>query len=109
MKKYITIFVFCTTLIACNNNSNVEATQKTTTSPLERARDLSYRIFDYMDRCDSKEITKATFDQTCKPMQKELDSLIKTMTFFQNEELKEYRTKLLSDLVTKKAARDSNK
>ena len=75
-------------------------------STLQRAKNLSTFIFSNVEKVDEHMMTKKQLKKLCDPIQKELDSLIKKLTFPQYEELKEYRSKLVSDMVDRKVERD---
>lgn len=77
-------------------------------TPLTRAKSLSDTIFYYVERVDKKLMSKKQLTKKCDPLQRELDSLIKTLNANQYAELSAYRTQLVSAMVDRKVIRDRN-
>lgn len=97
------------TLSYSSLNKNESVIAPDVDSTLKRAKRLSSIIFNNVEKVDENLMTKKQLKKLCDPMQKELDSLTKKLTLSQNEELKVYRTNLVSEMVDRKVERDRKK
>ena len=110
--KSLTPFLLILAIAGCNNIPQPESKSQDTiqkVNNLDTAKALAQQIFYYLDQADSRKISKLELDKKAMPLQKRMDSLRNYLNSSEILELDDYRTKLASELVDKKVARDHKK